>query len=77
MIRRVLEKSFPGGYWRKIHGGMFQAGLPDLVGCVEGLFFGFEVKMDNEDATELQKEELEAIRDGGGIAVGAIKPSSS
>lgn len=34
-----------GGFWVKIHGGPYQViGLPDIVGCYEGLFFGLEVK---------------------------------
>jgi hypothetical protein len=35
-----------GGKWIKLHGGPFQeAGQPDLIGCVDGWFFGFEVKI--------------------------------
>lgn len=44
-IREHLEKTV-GGFWFKSHGGPFQmSGLPDLIGCVEGLYFGFEVKV--------------------------------
>ena len=43
-IRKALEKEF-GGFWFKVHGGPFQrAGLPDLLGWVDGLSFGLEVK---------------------------------
>lgn len=63
-------KSTVGGKWTKIHGGPFQeAGLPDLIGTVEGLFFGFEVKEPLEGApSELQLETLAEYREAGAIA---------
>lgn len=34
-----------GGEWIKIHGGMYQVGgLPDIIGCLTGQFYAFEVK---------------------------------
>lgn len=54
-IREALEAEFPDSWWVKIHGGPFQrSGIPDLLGCVDGLFFGFEVKRPGEEATALQ-----------------------
>lgn len=47
---------------RKIHGGPYQrAGIPDLIGCLHGLFFAFEVKMPGEVATPLQLHTLREI----------------
>ena len=58
-----------GGFWCKIHGGPFQkAGLPDIVGCVDGKFFGIEVKMPGKEPTALQARVLEEITDSGGYA---------
>jgi|SRR5215831_30123 len=52
-----------GGYFVKIHGSPYQrAGLPDILGCVEGLFFGLEVKLPGEKPTPLQEYEMKAIR---------------
>lgn len=67
--QRLLQKEF-GGFFFKVSGGMFQmAGVPDLVGCVEGLFFGFELKMEGEKPKPLQIEIMRRIiEDGGGIA---------
>lgn len=70
-IRKGLQKAV-GGKWFKTHGGPFQsAGLPDLIGCVEGLFFGFEVKLPDDPKskpTELQLRTLAEYREEGGFA---------
>jgi hypothetical protein len=59
-----------GGYWVKIHGGPFQrVGLPDLIGCVNGLFFGLEVKLEGETYEPIQEREAIEIRHKGqGVA---------
>jgi hypothetical protein len=69
-IRRALEKEV-GGWWKKIHGGPFQAaGIPDLIGCVGGYFFAIEVKEPNEpEASEVQRAQAERIREDGHGAV--------
>ena len=67
-IRKALKKRF-GGMWRKIWGGPFQdAGFPDLLGCVAGLYIALEVKMPGEEPSELQVETIEEIIEAGGIA---------
>lgn len=70
-IQKALREEV-GGWWTKIHGGPFQAaGIPDLIGCVEGLFFGLEVKrpLDTKGASEIQIRTMKKIRvDGKGVA---------
>jgi len=68
-----------GGWWVKIHGGPYQrAGLPDLIGCVKGLFFGLEVKLPREDYDALQLYEAEKIeRLGHGIAACVHTPEEA
>ena len=46
IVNKILKSLMKeGGYWVKIHGGMYQAGgLPDIVGCRGGQTYGFEVK---------------------------------
>lgn len=61
-----------GGWWFKQHGGPFTpAGIPDLIGCVEGLFFALEVKLPRK-SSKPSAIQLETIRDivikGGGVA---------
>lgn len=67
-IRDELEREI-GGFWFKSAGGPFQRrGLPDLIGCVNGLFIGLEVKRpgDRRGPTALQSETGQRITDNGG-----------
>ena len=67
-IQNILRKQV-GGYWVKIWGGPFQkAGVPDLLGCVDGCFFAFEVKTETGKATPLQLHTLDLIEQAGGCA---------
>ena len=67
-MRKRLEEEF-GGWWVKIHGSIYQAGIPDLVGCVCGMFIAIEVKKsENEDASELQWKTIDNIKAEGGLS---------
>lgn len=77
-IRKALELEFPGSFWRKIHSSEFQsAGIPDLVGCVEGYFFALEVKMPDNKPTPLQRAVMQKIRDAGGYAGAVYSPEQA
>lgn len=68
---RVTLRRELGGWWVKLHGGMFQAvGLPDIIGCCRGRFIAIECKVPGklDTVTERQHFVLEAIRDAGGLA---------
>lgn len=45
-----------GGFAFKVHGGPhMMAGLPDIIACVDGRFYGFETKMpDGGNASPIQ-----------------------
>jgi Holliday junction resolvase len=43
--------------------------VPDIVACVNGLFFGIECKANGNKPTALQIREIEAIRRSNGVAV--------
>lgn len=77
-IQQALRRDV-GGFWFKVWGGPFQAaGLPDLIGCVEGLFFGFEVKTKTGKPSAIQLETLRAIRqDGGAVAKIITEPEEA
>jgi hypothetical protein len=50
----------------KIHGSPYQrAGFPDIVGCIEGMFVGLEIKLPGKELTPLQEHEIDAIRTKG------------
>lgn len=78
-IREALERTFPGSFWRKIHGGPYQRkGLPDLLGCVQGRFFGLEVKCpDGDPPTPLQSKTMKKIREAGGGSCVVTSPEEA
>ena len=47
-----------GCYARKVHGGFFSSGWPDVVGCYAGRSFLIEVKRPGGKTTSLQDQEL-------------------
>lgn len=68
-IRTALSNY--SGWWVRIHGGMYQqGGLPDIIGCYQGVFFGLEVKLPGKEhtLTARQAHALKAIKDAGGKA---------
>lgn len=70
-IQDYLRKHV-GGWWFKVWGGPFTpAGIPDLIGCVDGMFFALEVKLPKK-SSKPSAIQLETIRDivlkGGGVA---------
>jgi len=80
-IIAALKEEF-GGWWVHIHVSEFdEAGLPDIFGCVDGLFFGLEVKRpppDYKDPTPLQVETMRRIReDGEGVSCVVISPEEA
>lgn len=78
-IQTALNREV-GGWWTKIHGGPFQAaGIPDLIGCVEGLFFALEVKLPRGGVvSEIQEVTMRKIRKKGkGIACVVTSPEEA
>ena len=57
-----------GAFVFKVHGSaLMMAGLPDLIGCHRGRFFGFETKMpEGKDPTPIQLLRHQQIRAAGG-----------
>lgn len=69
-IRIVLEGKV-GGLWVKMHGSAYQTGgIPDLIGLVNGHFFGLEIKMPGKENTVTKKQQwfIEKIRQNGGTS---------
>lgn len=44
------------------------AGIPDIIACIGGQFFAFEVKVPGGKQTKLQSVTLDKIKAAGGIA---------
>lgn len=70
-IRKAVLEEYPGSWLVKIHGSAYQtAGIPDLVGCINGRGVGIEVKVPGREQTltARQAEALNEIRHAGGVA---------
>ena len=56
-------------YFYPVTGGYGMSGVPDIVGCYNGKFFGIECKAGSNKPTALQNKNLTNIELAGGIAV--------
>lgn len=62
-------KAMGAYYFYPVTGGFGKSGVPDIVGCCNGVFFGIECKAGNNKPTALQKKNLEDIDSAGGLAM--------
>ena len=68
-IMRYL-KTVPDCFFWKEHGGMYgTAGIPDIIACIGGHFYGFEVKTEKGRPTKLQEAVIRKILAAGGTAL--------
>ena len=68
-IMRYL-KTVPECFCCKEHGGMYgTAGIPDIIACIGGHFYGFEVKAEGGRPTKLQEATIRKILAAGGTAL--------
>lgn len=56
-------------YFYPVTGGFGRSGVPDIIGCYNGQFFGIECKAGSNKPTPLQEKNLSDIKTAGGIAV--------
>lgn len=63
-----------GAYCFKVHGSIYmKAGIPDIICCYKGLFYGIECKVGNNTMSDLQKEHKKMIENAGGVHILAYK----
>jgi len=67
-VKKVLDE-LGAYYFPPATGGYGRSGIPDIVGCIDGLFFGIECKAQGGEPTALQQREISRITDAGGIAL--------
>lgn len=56
-------------FFYPVTGGYGSSGVPDIVGCYNGIFFGIECKAGKNKPTALQQKNLDAIGKAGGVAM--------
>jgi len=68
--RKVVSqlKALKAYYFYPVTGGYGKSGVPDIVGCYEGRFFGIECKAGKGKTTTLQDMNLKQITAAGGIS---------
>lgn len=69
-VKAILNK-FNAWWFMPSTFGFGRSGVPDIIACVNGTFFGIEVKSNKttHPVTTLQQRELDAIELAGGVAV--------
>lgn len=71
IVKTILRylKTVQNCFFWKEHGGMYgTAGIPDIIACIDGRFYGFEVKTNEGTPTKLQLATIRKINAAGGIA---------
>lgn len=72
IVKAIMKylKTVPRCFCWKEHGGMYgTAGIPDIIACVDGRFYGFEVKTETGKSTKLQEATIQKILSAGGTAL--------
>jgi predicted metal-dependent RNase len=72
IVKAIMKylKTVPHCFAWKEHGGMYgTAGIPDIIACINGDFFGFEVKTESGKPTKLQEATIRKILAAGGTAL--------
>lgn len=54
-------------YFYPVTGGFGRSGVPDIIVCYKGLFFGIECKAGKGKPTALQQKNLDDIKAAGGF----------
>jgi len=77
-IRNAINVHYPDAWVMKVHGGPFQpVGIPDMLVCVKGQLFAFEVKHQKpgeshqhamDRVTRAQWAQIERMRRAGAVA---------
>ena len=58
-------------WWAKIS-DRYNKGIPDIICCIGGKFVYFELKVEGNTASQLQKYNMELIKNAGGVGCIAI-----
>ena len=68
IMKKLLETE--GGFWFHPHGNPYTtAGIPDIIGCLNGCYIAFEVKRPTGgNATIKQQWTLDRITEEGGVS---------
>lgn len=54
-------------YFKPYMAGFGKSGVPDIIGCTHGYFFGIEVKAPGRQVTPIQRRRIEEIEHNGSV----------
>lgn len=64
-----ILKAHGAYFFYPVTGGFGNSGIPDIVGCINGRFFGIECKAGDNKPTALQLHNINMIQNTGGHAL--------
>lgn len=64
-----ILKHYGAYYFYPVTGGFGASGIPDIIVCFNGYFIGIECKAGTNKPTALQEQNLERIKNSGGITL--------
>lgn len=86
-IVRRIRAEYPEAWWVKVHGSPTQrVGVPDLLVCVDGHLFAFEVKHQKPGESEehargrttaVQLQQIKELREAGATAETVLSPEEA
>lgn len=65
-VIRELKKIFKDDIWFAKISDRYNKGIPDIVGCINGMFFGLELKRCTGRPSKLQLYTIDKIKKAGG-----------
>jgi hypothetical protein len=71
-VKKVVTqhlKALGAYYFYPVTGGFGASGVPDIVGCYKGSFFGIECKAGKNKPTDLQLKNLQSIERCEGLSL--------
>ena len=69
-VIRELKKIFKDDIWFAKISDRYNKGIPDIVGCINGMFFGLELKRGTGRPSKLQLYTIDKIKKaGGGVCI--------
>lgn len=63
-VIKILETEY-NAYVIKVQAAS-KSGHMDVIACIDGLFYGFEIKYKSDVPSELQKDKINSLIDAGG-----------
>lgn len=65
-VIKVLKQIFKEDIWFSKISDRYNKGIPDIIGCIDGMFFGLEFKRDKGRPSKLQEYNIDKIIKAGG-----------